>query len=137
MPAHPPRGSCHPQPHHPARRGRLPNKHVAMSSVPRWELGHGPSRGWLSLLPAPHAQRTPDPKPNVLAVTDKQPKRCESSRRQGEKRCSGLGGPAASRLAEPRHGGQQLPHCWAAHELPPSLPAPKWGASNHFLPYWR
>lgn len=46
--------------------------------------------GWLSLLPALHAQRTLDPKPNVLAMTDKQPKRCESSRRQREKRYLGL-----------------------------------------------
>lgn len=32
------------------------------------------SGGQLSLLPAPHIQHTQDPKPNVLAMTNKQPK---------------------------------------------------------------
>lgn len=32
------------------------------------------SEGRLSLLPAPHTQHTQDPKANILAMTDKQPK---------------------------------------------------------------
>lgn len=78
-----------------------------------------PARVRLSLPPALHTQHTRNHKPNVLAMTDKQPKRCESSRRQREKRHWGLGGLASFGFTEPCRVASSSPHCWAAHEMPP------------------
>lgn len=73
---------------------------------------------------------TRDPKLNVLAMTDKQPKRCECSRRQREKKKHlGLGGSACSVLTEspqlaPAQGPAALPTChpqeMASFPVPPS-----------------
>lgn len=70
--------------------------------------------------------RTQDPKRNVLAVTDKQPKRCRCSRRQREKRHSGLGGPLQ---APPQPSSWHSTYTYSTSRFRMALPAAKTSAT--------